>query len=282
MIGLPAGIHDAVPADEYHSDPAPEPSFSNSIMRVLLTQAPIHAWLRHPRLNVDWQPEEDRDTFDLGTVAHALMLEGLNKATLIAAKDWRTGAAKEARQDAREAGLIPMLPGQYETAIDMVTAAHAYIEGTSLRHIWSRGKPEQTLIWQQRGVWCRGRLDFLSAERQLIVDYKTTAARTQAEFIRKMPDHGYDTQSVFYPAGLAACGFPGARFLFLVQETRRPFLCYLVEPAASMIELATLKIARALPLWASCLKSNSWPGYSGEVIQAEATPWAIQQEAFES
>jgi hypothetical protein len=227
----------------------------------------------------NYEPPPDAQVFDIGTVAHALLLEGDDRAAVIDAEDWRTKAAKEARDAAREAGKIPLLPDQHAAVRDMLQAAHDYIERTDLRGIFSRGKPEQSLIWKDTGVWCRARLDWLTDDRSVILDYKTTGADGPGEFIRRnLITHGYDTQAVFYPRGLGALGHRGARFLFLVQESFAPFMCYLVEPAESMVELATHKISRALPLWRDCLGSNRWPGYSTDVHQADAPMWAMKEE----
>lgn len=93
-----------------------------------------------------------------------------------------------------------------------------------------------------------------------------------------MLDHGCDTQSLLYQRGIGALGHPGCRFVFLVQEVRQPYGCWLVEATESMRELANMKIARALRLWAECLKTNHWPGYPTQVRPAYAPQWALIQE----
>ncbi len=274
---LPQGIH-TIDADLYHADPCAQPSLSNSLIKTLLTKTPRHAWLQHPRLNPLYE-HKDSGSFDIGSAAHALLLEGVTKARRIDADDWRTKDAKLARDAARMDGEIPLLRDQFEAVMAMVEAAKRYIDSTSLRGIFENGHPEQTLIWRDMNTWCRARLDWLTDDRSLILDYKSTAVDGPGEFMRRnIIAHGYDTQSVWYPRGLAAVGHPGARFLFLVQETFSPFMCYLVEPAESLIELATNKISRAVPLWRDCLGSDRWPGYPVEVHQADAPVWALKEE----
>ena len=98
------------------------------------------------------------------------------------------------------------------------------------------------------------------------------------EYIRNMPAHGHDTQAVFYPRSIAALGFDEPRFVFLVQEVKPPHLCYLVEPGVTMTELGTLKMNRAMRLWADCLHSNRWPSYPPQPITAEAPTYALKEE----
>ena len=264
----------------YHADPAPLPSLSNSLIKHLLGKTPRHAWMMQPRLNPQYEPRDDKAAFDLGTAAHSLFLEGINKAQRLDFQDWRTGEAKEARALARAEGLIPMLPDQYAAVIAMNEAARDYIASTPLRGILERGKPEQTFIWKERhGIWCRARTDWMTDDFGIILDYKTTSADGPGDFCRnKLTSNGYDTQALFYPRGVHAVTGKRPHFMFLVQETAAPYLCYLVEPAESMAELATSKINRALTLWGDCVGSNRWPGYPTSVHQAEATAWALKEE----
>src|SRR3990167_1259095 len=92
------GIVDGLPIADYIKDPAPQPSLSASLAHVLLTRSPKHAWLAHPRLNPAWEPDESEARQDIGTIVHALLLEGdASRVVVIEAEDYRTKAAKEAR-----------------------------------------------------------------------------------------------------------------------------------------------------------------------------------------
>lgn len=282
---LTAGIH-AIPAWQYHADPAPRPSLSNSLLTTLLQSTPRHAWLNHPRLNPVFDPARNSSAaFDLGEAAHSLLLEGIDKAHPIDAPDWRKKEAREQRDKARAAGLVPLLADQYANAAAMVRAAKEFISYTGFNGIFERAKPEQTLVWQDvGGIWCRARLDLLDLQephsgRPLILDYKSTGRGGPGEWMRRnLAAHGYDTQGVWYPRGLSMLGHPGARFVFLVQETFEPFMCYLVELSEGRVELATNKISRGLMLWRDCLGSDAWPGYSPMVYQAHPAAWEIKEE----
>jgi hypothetical protein len=58
------GIYLDVAANDYHADPCPAPSFTQSIAKVLLEKSPAHARLAHPRLcpPVAADDEEPRNT----------------------------------------------------------------------------------------------------------------------------------------------------------------------------------------------------------------------------
>ena len=87
------GIY-TIPHDVYHQDPCPTPSLSSSVAKVLLRQSPAHAAMQHPKLNNNYVNAES-SRFDLGTIAHALLLEDdSSRLITIEADDWRTKAAK--------------------------------------------------------------------------------------------------------------------------------------------------------------------------------------------
>ena len=270
------GIH-TIPSAQYHADPAPEPSLSNSLIKILLGKSPAHARLAHPRLNPDYEPYES-DRFDLGNAAHALFLEGMDTIVVVHADDWRKKDAQEVRDAARRQGRIPLLKSQYDAALKMVSVAEQFTNQSVFAKVFEFGKPEQTIIWSTDGIWCRGRIDWLADDRSVIVDYKTTSAPSPQDWIRSnMLAYGYDTQQAFYRRGMEALGHR-TRFLFLVQEDTAPFACYWVEAGTSMQELAESKVQRAINLWQQCMVTGKWPAHSTAVNVAEAPAWAMSQE----
>jgi hypothetical protein len=275
------GIVDGMAPEDYYGDPCPVPALSNSLIKPLLSQSPYHAWLQHPRLNPRFAREED-SKYDLGTASHAMLLQGLNRCEPIDADDWRTKDARTLRDLAWAEGKVPLLRKTYDAAKVMKQRATEFLEHTEFAGILQRGKPEQSMFWQDyRGIWMKARMDFLTDRRDVILDYKSTAMDPR-RWKRAMTDSGYDTQSVLYPRGLSVLGHHGTRFVFLVQETCEPYGCWLVEPTESMRELANMKITRAVRLWAECLETNRWPSYPYTVQPAEAPGYAlIEEEAMQ-
>ena len=126
------GIHD-VSESEYHRDPAPEPSLSSSLAKLILTRSPLHAWTQSPRLNPDFRPIE-KDAFDLGRAFHTMMLGKGAPIEVVDAENWATKAAKEQRELIRLTGRTPMLAAQYEAVETMVDAArHQLLDGFGIR-----------------------------------------------------------------------------------------------------------------------------------------------------
>jgi len=262
-------------ADKYHADPAPEPSLSSSIAKVLLTQSPAHAKLQHPRLNPTFK-EEESDRFDIGSAAHSLLLEGDGKMCVVDAKDWRTNAAKEQRDTARANGLYPVLPHQEFGIRTMVKVARDFMETTELAGIFDKGKPEQSAFWRESDTWCRARLDWLADD--VILDYKTTESANPEGFSRQIIAMNHHVQAAMYQAGIYRLTGSLLPFIFLVQEITLPYACSLVGLSTPMGTLGERRYYRALKTWKECLKSGNWSSYTNRICYAEPPTWALAQE----
>jgi hypothetical protein len=258
------------------------PSLSASIAHVLLTKSPAHAWHRHPRLNPAWAPETN-EAAEIGTIAHALLLErDSSRIVEVLADDWRTKAAKEAREAARSAGMLPVLSHKLAAARTMVEVAYAAWATSELPDM-ATGEVEQTLVWGepiQPGVsaMCRCRPDWLSDDRRIVVDYKTTATSAEPNTWSRGPllSSGYDLQAAFVTRAVQALYAPrDITVVFLVQEVEAPFACSFVSLAPSFTAWADEKFTRSLALWSECLSANTWPAYPQRIAYAEPPEYAI-------
>jgi hypothetical protein len=263
---------------QYHSDPCPEPSLSSSIAGIIWHRTPWHGWMAHPKLNPAYE-HKDSGAFDLGTAAHAVLLEGNeSKICVIDADDWRTKAAKEQRDEARASGLIPMLPPQYREVMQMAESARVAIEESEIAGILEDGKPEQTLIAEYEGIWLRGRLDWLTTNRKTILDYKTVGRSANPEsFLRSSVfNYGYDIQAAFYRLLNRLTGGPeDARYLWLVQEIEAPYAASICGASPSLIECGERKLFSVISKWQECMMTGEWPGYSKRIAWLEAPAWEL-------
>ena len=263
---IPApGVYDIAAAD-YHADPCPEPSLSASAIKTLLGRSPRHAWVESRRLNPDWRPDDDRK-YDKGTAAHAWILEGRNGVEVVEAVDFRTKDARTARDAAYAAGKTPLLPLQWAEVQAMAAAIRPQLDAhDDAAHAFTRGKPEQTLIWQEQGIWCRARPDWLADNHGYIDDYKTTSgsAHPEAE-TRRLFNMGADIQSAWYKRGVRALGLHrDPHFRFVSQETKPPHALSVLEFNAEAEELANRRIEKAIELWRWCVGNDIWPGYPSQ------------------
>lgn len=278
MIDKP-GIYEMT-AEKYHADPCKHPSLSSSVATELLTRSPLHAWTIHPRLNPRFVPEQ-REMFDLGTAAHAYKLQGETAFALIEADDWKTKAAREARDYARAAGKLPILAKYWISIQAMVEALNRKLDTfRDPPRPFTDGKPEQTIIWKEGETFCRIRTDWLHDSHVCIDDLKTTGRSANPEEWSRSIFGGPDLQAAFYLRGLRAIfGAEAARavFRFVVVENFAPYASSVISLGPDALVIAEKKVRLAIETWQRCMESDEWPSYPDRTCYASLPPWIEAQ-----
>ncbi len=268
-----------LPEKDYHADSIPDvgpPTLSASMARMLVLKSPLHAWTYHPRFGgargESTEPQEN------GNLIHTLLLGTGRELVAVDAKDWRTNAAKDAREAARAAGKLAVLADKLKFA-----------EGTAeiLRRrmadqgVVLDGKSEVTAVWESDGALCRGRFDHLCADGVTIVDLKTAESAHPTAIQRSMENFGTDIQAEAYREALETI-FPalagGVTFRLVYLECEPPHAVTVVELDPSMWTLGQKRWARAKGIWKRCLAEKRWPGYADGIVKISASEWAIKRE----
>lgn len=280
--------------DKYHADllngTDTPPSLNASIAKILVTETPRRAWLEHPRLNPNYAQDES-GKFDMGKAAHNFLLEGGDKLVVVRPEEnrnkptkehpdgkipegWTNDAMRSAAAMARENGCIPMLPEEYEQVRLMGEMAKDTMRKNGIS--FADMLCEHPIAFQIDGTHCRARLDMLSNDYTMRLDYKTTSAKTPEEWIRRyLSPMGHDIQDDFHSRAVEAEYGVMPRSLFLVQQDFGDYDCFLVELSPAFKEMARVKVERALKIWNVCLEENYWPGFQSGVIVAEPTSWQL-------
>ncbi len=273
--------------EDYHADPCPEPSLSASIAKKLVGQSPAHARHAHPRLNPGFEREE-KEIFDRGTVAHALLLQGLERAEIISTavdakgarrdvENWKLADAQRQRDEARAAGKIPILAMHWATVQQMIDRCREQLaDHKEASDAFLRGQPEQTIIWREdNGVWCRARLDWLHDSRRIIDDYKSTGREVDSDSIARHCIDDWEIQDAFYRRGIMKLFRENAQFRFIAQENQEPYALNVVELGPDFRWMGDEKVEYAIRTFGNCLKNKHWPGYSDRVHCVQKIPkWA--------
>lgn len=255
------GVYD-IRHDDYHRDPVPGGSLSNSEAK----------WLLEPGCPARFRWEKDhvrppKREFDIGTAAHTLVLGTGPELVRVEADNWRTDRAKAAAAEARERGAVPLLPAEYAMVNDMAAALRRH-PGARALFDPDRGEPERSLFWTDpaTGVMRRSRLDHFPYPhhgRMLLADYKTcTSAAIEA--VRKVLHNlGYHRQGATYLDGAQALGRAGAdaQYLLVFQEKTAPYLVRIFYLNPMALAIARDLNARALELYAECAAADHWPGW---------------------
>lgn len=268
------GVLPDFPLDAYFNDPCPEPSLSSTVARLLIGQSPLHAWTAHPRLNPDYQ-QKVSDAFDIGNVAHRMLLGKGADFEIVDAPDWTRKATREERDAIRETGRVPILSGQHERAEAMQLIASRALRDFGIEI--ATMQTEVTVVARIETVWCRALLDLWDGVT--IYDYKTCANAAPDACIRAAASYGYDVQAAWYCSVFEAVTGRWPRFRFIFQEKEPPHEVSVVElvddlaDEADWMAGAREKCAEARRLWRRCLDRDEWPGYPRLVALLGAPAW---------
>lgn len=266
------GVLDGLDEATYHRHPA----LSASGAKKLLPPS-CPALFRWQRDN----PPESTKALDLGSAAHKLVLGVGAEIVAVDADDWRTKAAKDARDEAHAAGAIPLLREDVRVVEAMAAALREHPIASALFDP-DRGKPEQSLFWTdpETGVPSRARLDWLpdAGDGRLIVgDYKTTVSAEPGAFAKSCASYGYAVQAAWYLEGVAALGLADhAAFVFVAQEKTPPYLVTVCQLDREALLLGERLAYKARTTFAHCTATDTWPAYVDDVAVISLPGWFVR------
>jgi hypothetical protein len=262
------GFYDLAELD-YHADTELAPELGRS-----LSVSGAKTLLRTPAL-FDYQRKHGRppkDAFDVGTLAHELILRGGDKRIrVIDCYDWRTKASQEAKKAAHAEGMVPVSRADLLEASRMARAVRRHPLASA---ILSEGRPEVSFYWidPDTGITCRGRVDWL--RDNAIVDVKTCADASPEAFAKSCANFRYDMQADYYTDGIEAVTGRRLPFLFICVEKEPPHLLAVYQLDEEALERGHRDNAEARRIYAECESSGVWPGYSSDIELLSLPRWA--------
>lgn len=281
------GFYPDFTEDQYHADPAPRPSMSSGIAATLIVGTPAQAKHKHPRLNPELELD-DSTKYDLGNVAHELVLGRGPGIVPLDYGDWKKKEAQEARKALIEQGKQPCLLKVYEQAQAMHLALRVQLgDDPENSDAFTNGVGEEAAFWKAQTplgqMWMRQLTDWRMTGRPAIYDYKTFAGERGADpeaFVKHIVGQGKDVQDPHYSRGLAAIlGIPveDVVFRFVVQDPKPPYNAVVVEFDAQTKEFAHKRWDYAVKKWAMCAASGIYPGFPARTHYVGAPGWAQVQ-----
>ncbi len=285
-LNLAPGIYFDVSEETYHADLLCErPTLSRSEAVVLVDQSPRHCWAAHPRLNGSKEKDVTKE-MDFGAAAHALCLGRGADIVTINAKDWRTDAAKEARDEARAKKMIPLLKKDVDRAATISGITQSRLKDFGLLEMFDDAKSEVVLVWEESDhCWCRAMADklLIDEERKLawFFDLKFTESAQPKWLPKHFGDQNYHVQESWYRRGLSKIrpDLSGRiKFVYFMQETEFPHAAVPVELNGEFQQIGLFKAERAIALWEQCIRTNNWPGYTDKAVTLQPTSWLLAEE----
>jgi hypothetical protein len=271
------GVYDDVPAEDYLRDPA----LSSSGARRLLPPSCPAAYRWHAD-----NPQPPKLEYDLGHAAHRELLGAGPELVIVDAGDWRTKAAREAKDAAYAAGCTPLLRHQHDEVLQMVAAVRRHpVAGRLFQP--EHGRSEVSVWWTdpETGVPCRCRFDYLPNPTGdgpfLFADYKTAGSENgsgPAAASKSMGSYGYHQQLDWYVDGALAAGLTGGQPivpLLVFQERTAPYLVTTYQVREVDLRRGAVRNRKARHVYAECADAEDWPDHGrGQVQWLELPRWA--------
>ena len=140
-------------------------------------------------------------------------------------------------------------------------------------------RKELSAIWDDEGsgVRCKGRLDGLSDDGQIVVDIKSTTDASKGAFSSAIYNYGYYVQAAHYLRGANTLEIPAKMFGIIAVEKEPPYELAVYEVHGEAIDAGVVELRPLLELYRQCLETDTWPGYPEGAIPITLPPWAWRQ-----
>lgn len=273
---LKSGIFYNLEANEYFADPALGSTSIKNLSDPDLSMAEVHQMIT---------VNEHKKVYEAGTLGHALILEGSldNLIERVPFDSYRTKDAREARDAAYAAGLIPVNDSEVETVLEPVGRMRDAVMTHSIAGpLFNGHEPEVSAFWEQDGVPMKARFDAYHQKRGLIVDLKCLASARPSEVQKAISNFGYWIQRRHYLNGAAAVTGFEPDWLFVVVQKTEPYTVSVHRMNPNVDPLAQARIDYAVRRYREASMTGIWPGYN-QIFEQGLTPWErIRTEEMES
>lgn len=295
LAGITPGLHFDVDIEDYHGGPGISKSGLDSI-----NANPAIYYGRH--LDPQRPPPASRGGQLEGSLAHCAILEpdefAKRYATLPTDAPRRpTDAQWNAKNPSPESvaamawwkewnattnGATVITHDQRETAMRQADSVRRLPE---MVEALQRGHAETSAYWTDpvTGELCRCRPDWVYEANEssvILLDVKTCADASPAEFRRQIARKRYEVQDGFYSDGYGiASGKDVLAFVFLAVESGWPYAACALMLDDIGKEQGRRSYRCNLNTYAECRKTGIWPGYSERIEIITLPNWAIKEES---
>lgn len=273
------GIYRGIDVGTYHADPCPDPSFSQSIGKIILEQSAMHAEAVHPRLRgrpvsgEDAEAEKYDKAKAIGDAAHAIRI-GRGKDLAIGYYDsWRTKDAKNFREVASQLGKTSILDQHFREAQAIVEACSRQLHFHAEKNCFENGAGEVALIWQEGKLWFRCLVDWLHDDLLTDDEYKTSGMSMAPNVLGYRAEAGgWHIQAAMIERGLNVLdpeNIGRRRHRFIAQEQDAPYGLTVMLMDEHWMTMGRKQLDAAIAIWMASVRSGFWRGYPDVAITPE-------------
>lgn len=262
-------VHPGMPDAEYFALDA----LSHSDTKTLEHSPAKFRYLRdHPR-----EATEPTDDMRFGSAVHSLVLGG-PAVVHIEADNYQTKAAREQRDEAEDAGNIPLKTKDYMRAVECAHAVRNHPVAAKL--LDNAEHRELVCVWDDNGVELRAKIDAVCG--RFGVDLKTTQNASTDAFARSIGTYNYWSQDAWYREAMRQClGISDPAFVFIAVEKDPPYLVNVVQLEDYAVDLGHKRNERLIAVYRECVAADAWPAFGDGINQVTLPRWVEMQEEMQ-
>jgi hypothetical protein len=138
---------------------------------------------------------------------------------------------------------------------------------------------EMVMVWHERELLCKAKVDAFDAQLGLLADLKTTESVNPVKFAKSVVKYGYHTQAAFYVRGAVACGFDPDVAYVIGAVQREPYDACAFEFSPEFAKIGDVKVAEWIDAAVKCEINEDWPGSPKGVQRLSPPGWLMSQFA---
>lgn len=258
-------IHYDTTEDEYEA----MPGLRISSVKAVLRNAAQYKY------DTDNPPE--KDTFRNGSAIHDLALTEGTSTIQIDAPDWKTKAAREAKEAATAEGKYPLNRKEYAEAQAM---ADALRHNEHLAQGLITGRTEVAITGTDAVTFAtmKSRLDVLDIPARRIYEVKSVSGDVEPDtFGSHVHRYGYHIQAAQYidiTASETGTDPDEWELVFVIVKKKAPFLTFAVTLDAAALARGRAQRTRGIAKLRECERTGNWPGYDTSIKTVSLPHWA--------
>lgn len=262
------GIYPGVPDHEYRAWDA-------------LGSTDIKTLATHPAGVFRFRRENPRSSqaFDVGRVAHSLILEGDETRVVAIDVEAKRGKAwTDPAEAARAEGKTPLTVAEWDSVRQMRDSVFANPDAAELL---TGHEAETSLRWDEHGTPAKARLDAWHRDQQVIVDLKTTRDASPRGFGRSAAEYGYHAQAAHYSDGVLALTDARNDYFIVCVEKEPPYVTAVYEVFIDQIVAGREIVREGLNAYREAITTNHWPThYPQQPLELPAWAYPDMEIAF--
>lgn len=296
---IPDGIYPGISADKYFHSPEWSGRMSPSVLDRGVKQT-----MSHVRAAFYGELSTETDALDFGKAFHSRLLEpDLFKTQFAVAQQCCANTEKKKR--CSKMGVMRCGDGEWyctthapdaPSQVEVLSPATSEIIEAMRRKVFAHpavallragGSCECCIAWTdpKTGVKCKSRLDKYSPVCELpdgqagamILDLKSCRAADPHSLSNAMEEHGWARAAAMRCDGVEVLTGVRPDYTLIAIEKSAPYEVAVVTIGEQTRDGARAEVRSLLDVWANCLKTGFYPGYSDDFIELDAPGWKLHE-----